>query len=57
MKNNRNIENNLAINTTRQSSRVALMLNWFLLMPVTLYYFSPYLLFMGLMDGIVRGGK
>jgi len=31
------------------------MLIWVILMPVTLYYFSPYLPFMGLMEGLVAG--
>jgi len=31
------------------------MLIWVVLMPVTLYYFSPYLPFMGLMEGVLAG--
>lgn len=44
-----------AVNTRRQRIRVGLMLIWVILMPVTLYYFSPYLPFMGLMEGVIAG--
>ncbi|MBI9097609.1 MAG: 4Fe-4S binding protein, partial [Spirochaetaceae bacterium] len=45
----------IAINKRRQRIRIGLMLIWVVLMPVTLYYFSPYLPFMGLMEGIIAG--
>ncbi len=48
-------ERYLAVNNRRQNIRVGLMLIWVVIMPVTLYYFSPYLPFMGLMEGILAG--
>ncbi|MBU0935639.1 MAG: 4Fe-4S binding protein [Spirochaetes bacterium] len=45
----------LAVQSTRQRLRNGLMLIWLLLMPVTLFYFSPYLPFMGLLEGVISG--
>jgi ferredoxin-type protein NapH len=45
----------LSIPKTRQRLRTGLMLAWVILMPVSLYYFSPYLPFMGLAGGLIVG--
>jgi len=45
----------IAVNSRRQHLRLGLMLVWVIIMPVTLYYFSPYLPFMGLGAGLISG--
>lgn len=40
---------------TRQALRKLLMVTAFILFPITLYYFSPYLIIMGAFEGIVTG--
>lgn len=40
---------------TRQKIRKTIILISFLLFPVTLYYFSPYLIIMGASEGIITG--
>lgn len=45
----------IALNNIRQKIRIGLMLLWVLIMPVTLYYFSPYLPYMGLAMGVISG--
>ena len=39
----------------RQRVRTALMLAWILLFPATLFYFSPYLPYEGLAEGVIPG--
>lgn len=39
----------------RQNIRITLMIISFLLFPITIYYFSPYLIVMGAITGIVTG--
>ena len=48
-------DRHLSIPARRQRLRWGLMLVWVLLMPITLYWFSPYLPFMGLVEGLVSG--
>jgi ferredoxin-type protein NapH len=45
----------LSIPKTRQRLRTGMMLAWVILLPVSLYYFSPYLPFMGLAEGLITG--
>ncbi len=45
----------MAIQEPRQRLRSGLMLVWLIIMPITLYYFSPYLPFMGLLEGVISG--
>ena len=42
-------------NSRRQNFRRSLLLISVLLFPLTLYYFSPYLIIMGLSEGVING--
>ncbi len=43
------------VSAKRQNIRIILMIIWVILMPITLFYYSPYLPFLGLAEGIIAG--